>query len=102
MIDISDVLVFKYPGKEYVVGETYESLIWLDKTMPKPTQDEVVAATAEYKVFLKNTEYRRLRKYPKVEDQLDMLFNDIKNNNLTHGDFVKSIEKVKKKYPKPD
>lgn len=43
----------------------------------------------------------RQRKYPKIENQLDNLYHDIKNNNLSNGEWIKSIDKVKADYPKP-
>jgi len=37
-----------------------------------------------------------------VIDQLDLLYHDIKNNNLSDGSWIKTIESVKNKYPKPE
>ena len=45
--------------------------------------------------------HRRACSYPSIEQQLDMLYHDIKNGNLENGDWIKSIESVKAKYPKP-
>ena len=44
----------------------------------------------------------RSQAYPKIGDQLDMLFHDIANNRLTErGDFYAALKAVKDTYPKP-
>ena len=48
--------------------------------------------------------YKEMRSeaYPKIGDQLDMLFHDIANNRLTErGDFYTALKAVKDTYPKP-
>lgn len=42
MIDYSLILCTNYAGKAWSVGDTYESLQWLDSSS-KPTQDELDA-----------------------------------------------------------
>ena len=42
MIDYSQILSTNYAGKQWSVGETYDSLNWLDES-PKPTQAELDA-----------------------------------------------------------
>ena len=47
--------------------------------------------------------YKEMRSqaYPKIADQLDMLFHDIANNKLTErGDFYAALKAVKDTYPK--
>ena len=47
--------------------------------------------------------YKEMRSetYPKIGDQLDMLFHDIANNRLTErGDFYAALKAVKDRYPK--
>ena len=45
-------------------------------------------------------ERNREKEYPDVVSQLDMLYHDIKNNNLENGSWIQKIESVKNKYPK--
>ena len=49
-------------------------------------------------------EYERVRekKYPSIKDQLDALYHDIKNGKLNDGEWIKSIDEIKKGNPKPD
>ena len=47
-------------------------------------------------------ERNREKEYPSVKDQLDALYHDLKSGNLNNGGWIKSIEKIKKDYPKPE
>ena len=48
-----------------------------------------------------NHEQPRKKEYPSIEEQLDKLFHDIKNETLDkNGDFYNAISGVKEKYPK--
>ena len=37
-----------------------------------------------------------------IKDQLDTLYHDLKNGKLENGEWIKSIDEVKKGDPKPD
>ena len=53
-------------------------------------------------IELANTyKYDRISEYPDMGDQLDMLYHDIKDGKLDSGQWIKSIEEIKTKYPKP-
>jgi hypothetical protein len=39
--------------------------------------------------------------YPSIAHQLDLLYHDIKANNLTNGNWITAIETVKQQFPKP-
>lgn len=70
---------------------------------PQPTweelEEEIIREVKIYNYYL----YERTREeqYPKIGDQLDMLYHDIKNGNLKDGSWVKAIEDVKERNPKP-
>lgn len=53
-------------------------------------------------VFEPTYDYSRKYEYPTIQDQLDMLYHDIKNNNLNNGEWINAIEKIKQNYPKPE
>ena len=40
-MDYSKVLIKYYIDKEWTCNETYESIVWYDKTIEKPTQEEL-------------------------------------------------------------
>lgn len=92
---IIDVVVWKYAGKKFQCGETYESLEWYDESA-KPTLADIEAADAEYTLYLERTAYIALRKkaYPPIEDQLDMIYH--------HGidGWKQLIRSIKEEYPK--
>lgn len=81
---------------EYSISETYESLEWHSKNIPKPSLEELENAYNDLLIYREKNKYKDLRKaaYPTIEDQLDLIF---------HGGLEAwriEIKKVKDKYPK--
>ena len=68
-----------------------------------PTDAEIQPELAREIEIFRYFEYERKRSegYPLLEDQLDLLYHDIKNGNLDNGSWIKSIDEVKEKFPKP-
>lgn len=100
---VQDALRVKYKGSEYVCGETYESLQWLDTVVPKPTEEQLLLDIEDYKANRQTYEYDNLRRneYPPVEEQLDMLWKAMDSGQLPKADgFYNRIRAVKDKYPK--
>lgn len=100
---IQDVLRAKYKGCEYVCGETYESLQWLDKNVEKPTEEQLKLDIADYEANRLKYDYvyYRMSEYPGVTEQLDMLWHAMDTGVLTKvPDFYNAIKAVKDKYPK--
>jgi len=63
----------------------------------QPTQQQLESAFAEYEA----NEYQRLRQYPSLGDQLDMLWHAIDTNSLNKtSDFYTAIKAVKDAHPK--
>jgi len=75
-----------------------------DEGREPPTIEELQEEVKREYSLYKKYEYERNREkeYPDVISQLDMLYHDIKNNNLENGSWIEKIESVKNKYPKPD
>ena len=90
------------PGAEWVLnGDDYDDLNWLDTVQSKPTKEEVSEAVAVVQAEYDAQEYQRLRKYPKISDQLDMLWHAIDTNSLNKtSDFYTAIKAVKDAHPK--
>jgi len=97
MIDFSKALLHKYPGTQWVISETYESLDWHDKEVEKPSKEDLEQAWEEYLIHKENTEYRNLRAaaYPSIQDQLDL----IQREGLEG--WSQMIQSIKEKYPNP-
>ena len=78
---------------------------WEDDTgTTPPTKDEILKEV-EREVEIYNYylyERDREKAFPKMVDQLDMLYHDIKNGNFENGSWNQAIENVKDKFPKPD
>ena len=67
------VLMKYYPNNVWICGDTYESIIWKDKTDPKPTQEDLEILWEELKKdnmrqernqILKDCDFRVLSDYP--------------------------------------
>ena len=73
-----------------------------DEGREPPTMEELQEEVKREYFLYKKYEYERNREkeYPDVVSQLDMLYHDIKNNNLENGSWIQKIESVKNKYPK--
>ena len=72
-MNYSKILKINYGGKPWSCGETYESLIWYDKTDPKPTQEHLQSLwndvlkehmRQERNQLLKDCDSRVLSDYP--------------------------------------
>lgn len=81
----------------YLEGETYDKLVWLDKKLTKPTEEEINDEIIRIKQLAVDNEYHRLRAkaYPSVAEQLDMLYHG------GYDEWKTAIQAVKDKYPKP-
>ena len=47
-------------------------------------------------------QYKKVRRYPKVQEQLDMLWHELNNSGsiTTDGNWYQSIQQVKQQHPK--
>jgi len=60
-MDITDVLHKIRPDSSWKVGDTYESLVWLDEEQKKPTLEEIEAAWDAVELDFKTKEVRKHR-----------------------------------------
>jgi hypothetical protein len=83
-----------------IEANDYNKIVWNDeRTIPTKQQvdAEVVRLQSEYEA----NEYQRLRQYPSIGDQLDMLWHAIDNGTLNKtSDFYTAIKAVKDAHPK--
>lgn len=76
---------------------------WLDTSQTEPSEDEINLEIAKLQQEYQATEYQRQRKeeYPKIEEQLDLLWHAIDSGNLDKtSNFYLQLKQVKEKYPK--
>lgn len=100
---IHDVLRYKYKGCQYLTGETYESLQWLDTNTAKPTEAQLLLDIADYTANASKYNYTRLRAtdYPCIGDQLDMLWHSMNSGEIPKSvAFFNACAAVKAQYPK--
>jgi hypothetical protein len=98
MYDLSAALISLRPGAAWSLnGDDYSGLVWSDGIQSKPSYEECVAEMARLKADYDAKEYQRLRKYPTIQDQLDMLYWDKVNNTSVWQDTIQSI---KDQFPK--
>jgi hypothetical protein len=95
MIDIPKVINHKYPGVQFSVGETYDTLQWHESKIRKPTEADIEKGWEDYQNFKKQTAYRDLRAkaYPPIADQLDVLYHK------GFEEWTRMIHAVKTKFP---
>ncbi len=75
-----------------------------DNLSPRPTDSEIEQKAQELLIQFEKNDYQRKRalEYPRIQEQLDMLFHDIKSGNLENGTWIEAIEEVKNTFPKPE
>ena len=97
-VTIGEALFSLKRGKEWTVdGNTYAGINWLDETDTKPTEAEVNAEIDRLNT-LETYQIPRLKQYPSIQNQLDLLYWDKKNGT---NKWVETIDKVKSDNPKP-
>ena len=92
------------PGARYS-SENLELLEWEDDEGREPPTKEELNAEFQREVEIYNYylyERNREEQYPELTSQLDMLYHDIKDGNLTNGRWISAIEEVKNNNPKPN
>ena len=82
-MDYSKVLIKYYIDKEWTCNETYESIVWYDKTTEKPTEEELNLKWKELKKdemrqernqLLKDCDFRVLSDYPDTNKEAWVLY----------------------------
>ena len=98
IIGLDDALGALYKGKRWSISFTYDSLVWLEESIIKPTEAELVAKQKEMQDAWDAVEYQRLRaaEYPKWGEQLDYIYHNGIDKWKTD-----IVDPVKQKYPKP-
>lgn len=101
-MNIANALISLCPGAQWSLsGDSYEGLDWLDtNTIPKPSEEALLAEVSRLEAIHKATEYQRLRakEYPPVTDYLDGL---VKGDQEQMDKYISDCQAVKEKYPKP-
>lgn len=69
-----------------------------------PTWEEILdQLNKDIETYNKNLYViNRQKEYGSWQEQLNVLYDDIKSGNLENGKWIQMIDSVKSKYPKPD
>ena len=99
ILGLDDALIALYPNKKWSVSASYDSLIWSEESIAKPTEAELVAKQKELQDAWDAVEYQRQRadEYPDWGTQLDYIYHNGIDKWKTD-----IVDPVKKKYPKPE
>ena len=86
-----------------IKSENTNGIIKIVDGSSMPSESEISTAKVSLLAKYQNNLYAKKREveYPKIGDQLDALYRDIKNGTLTtSGEFFQLIKTIKDKYPK--
>ena len=85
------------PTAGFELTEDNVLLNWNSSVRSQPTDEEINEKFEELKADYDSKEHQRLREYPPIEEQLDMLYWDRMNGTER---WIQAIKKVKDKHPK--
>ena len=90
------------PTSTFSVGDTYDTLNWLDESTPPPTREEVDAEVTRLQNLWTSTQYQRDRapEYPPMADYLDAVYWQSQGDDTKMTAYLAAVEAVKSKYPK--
>lgn len=91
-------IFYGYQGNPPTTEEEYIALnCWKEGTANPPSWVEI-----QEKMALVSVQQQRAKEYPKISEQLDMLWHAIDTNSLDKtSDFYTTLKAVKDQYPKP-
>ena len=107
---IERVLIFMHTGQWFTWSDyknkVYENLVILDVSKEKPTKEFLESELARQQAEYDAQEYarNRAREYPRIQDQLDMLWHAIDADatlKSDYADFHTALKAVKDANPKP-
>ena len=85
------------PTAGFELTEDNVLLNWNSSVRSQPTDEEINEKFEELKADYDSKEHQRLREYPPIEEQLDMLYWDRMNGTER---WIQAIKSVKDKHPK--
>lgn len=103
---IEDAINSLAPGANFLATDPFdpESIQWFSEDIPRPSNEEIIAEMQRLTENWPNQYYRleRGREYPEIEEQLDMMWHAMDEDETKRIEpFYSSIKAIKDKYPKP-
>ena len=90
MIDLMTAIQSLRPNAEWVLRG--DELEWLDTNQTQPTEAEIQAEVQRLQAEYDANQYQRDRKYPPIEEQLDMLYWDKVNGTTVWQDKIAAVK----------
>ena len=88
-----------HPEGSFVVMDDGKIVSNENPEIEKVTKEQINAEVLKIEEEDKKTQYQRDRKYPRINEQLDLLYWDKVNGT---NKWQEAVAKVKAKYPKPE
>lgn len=110
MMILSELIQYLYPDLKFFEDYTIQNdgtgqyiAKWNTNKYPKPTLEELRSkeSSVSKQYFNDQQKAKRVAEYPKLEDQLDMLWHSMDTGQIPKAtEFYTAIKAVKDKYPK--
>ena len=105
-MQLPDILQLKYPGADFrkdirlIDRGDGQGIVINEWNLPdpRPTPAQIAQWAIDYDLQYRQQQAVLKRKYPPINDQLDMMYNDKINNTTT---WVDAVSAVKAANPKP-
>jgi hypothetical protein len=97
MTDYGRVLSVEYPGRQFAVGETYESIRSLDGG-PIPTKADLDGAWPAVRDAMADEQARRARQADFIAEA-DPLFMKWQAGEATEAEWLAKREEIRQRYP---
>ena len=88
-----------YPKNSFVVMDDGKIVSNENPEIEKVTKEQIDAEVLKIEEEDKKTQYQKDRKYPRINEQLDMIYWDKKNGTKK---WEEAIDKIKTDFPKPE
>ena len=99
-MDIALILSDKYEGRQFSVGETYESIVSLDDgPIPKKKELEALWPEVQQARAMQAVEIARQVAYAQTADPL---FFQYQRGEVTEAEWLAAVEAVKDAHPYPE
>lgn len=101
-MDIPAILTDKYPNTQWILdGDDYEGLTWLDATVQKPSEAELLAVWPEVQHARAIASVERARQAAYAV-QADPLFFQYQRGEVTEQEWLDAVQAVKDAHPYPE
>lgn len=101
-MDIYVTLLYLLPGTTWSLnGPSYDDLEWMDETVPKPTEQELLDAwpMAEYSALY---EVQRAARESAYRAESDPLFFEVQRGERLEADWYAKVSEIKTRFPYPE